>query len=171
MKLQLRTKIWPKPTWKNQNTVKRVATDGLSLTEAKVRVTHNNKIAKVLKQHGWEFTEGVNITNGFSDWYSLHFRKRITSVPLPKKGSRAHAHPYVYFSFKWPNQGGDDFMEGEMYSFYNYAPEKKYMRPSAQFEIRHITESHLPLINDMFSGVVAAINSQIPSYGDSEDIN
>jgi hypothetical protein len=61
-------------------------------------------------------------------------------------------------------------MEGEMYSFYNYARNKPFMRPSGQFEIKYIPESHLKLLDNMYDGVVAAIKSQIPSYGDADDL-
>ena len=95
----------------------------------------------------------------------------LSDLPEMTRGEvRTNIHPYIHFSFKWSNQGGEWFMEGEMYGFYTYAPQKAYMRPAATFEIKRISEKHLPLLNNMFDGLVAALKCQTPSYGDSPDI-
>lgn len=164
-KLQKRKRLWPKPTWANQNTIEIMRKWGLNPKAAAERVKRNTKIAKVLKKMGWKFREGVGIADMGGDYYKLSFIKEVPGVKWDKKPNRPHKHPYVYFGFRWDNQGGEDFMVGEMYTFYNYAPNDYYMRPAATFEIKYITEKHLPLMNKMFDGLVAALNSQNPSYG------
>ncbi len=161
-----------KPTWASDNNPKVHKKWGLGPKAAIERTKRNNKIARILKQHGWEFTEGWGMTTGFEDYYSLHFRKPTPGVVnSPDFKVRTNLHPFVYFNFKWSNQGGPEFMEAEMYSFYNYSPNENYMRPSAQFEIKYITEQHLHLLDNMFNGVVAGIKSQSPSYGKNNDTN
>ena len=161
-----------KPTWASENNVAVFKTHGLSPKKALERVGRNNKIARILIKHGWNFTEGMNMTDGFESYYSLAFRKPMSGITLPDKGAKYTdpVHPWVFFNFRWDNQGGPEFMVGEMYGFYSYARHKPYMKPSAQFEIKYIPESHLKLLDNMYNGVVAAIKSQVPSYGDADDI-
>jgi hypothetical protein len=153
-----------KPTWASDNNIKVMCDWGLGSEAAAKRVKDNNRIARALKRLGWKFREGVGIADIGGSYYQLTFIKKVRGVKWNKK-NRPHKHPYVYFAFRWDNQGGEDFMVGEMHTFYNYAPNEYTMRPGAVFEIKYITEKHLPLMNKMFNGLVAALNSQNPSYG------
>ena len=171
--MKFKKRPFKKPTWASDNSPKVHKKWGLSTAASLERTKRNNKIAKILKLHGWKFSEGWNMTNGFESYYSLSFRRPVDGIEIPTKGIKytAAIHPWVHFTYRWDNQGGDDFMVGEMYSFYSYARQKPYMRPTAQFEIRHITEKHLGLLTNMYHGVLAAIKSQVTSYGDAENID
>lgn len=154
------------PTWASQNNVKVMTAWGMNKKSAAKRVKDNTRIANKLKKMGWKFREGVGIADVGRDYYKLSFTKEVgVRGEEIITSTRSHKHPCVHFGFWWTDQGEQEFMVGEMYTFYNYAPTEYGMRPYATFKINNITEHHLPLVNKLFDGLVAALNSQSPSYG------
>lgn len=122
------------------------------------RVRENNKLAKFLTAQGWKFRDGANICDAFETYYSLSFSKQV----FPESDSRRR---YIHFNWHWTDRGGETFWVAEMYTFYNYTPEEKYMRPYAQFEVKDITNTHIHRIPDLVEGLIAASKSQKPCYG------
>jgi len=126
--------------------------------EFRKRVRENNQLAKFLTETGWTFHQGVNICDGFESYYSITFKKPVVHTTK-------HIHPFLHFSWHWTDEGGESFWVAEMYTFYNYTPEEKYLRPRAQFEVKDITNTHVHRIPGLAKGLVAAVESQKPSYG------
>ncbi len=175
MKFKKRRRLGPR-TWNGTNTSKhlmaqcfrhfRHSGDDKKITpelrkEFRKRVRENNKLAKFLKKHGWAFRQGTNICDGFESYYSLTFFKR-------NPNESKHIHPNIYFNWHWTDQGGETFWVADMYTFYNYTPDEKYMRPRAQFEIKDITNTHINRIPGITKGLIAATKSQKPSYGNKQ---
>lgn len=121
------TKI-KKPSWKEDNSVKRLISSGLTKKQAIKRQKENDAIKKILTKNGWKFHDSVNI---LYEGYTLSFIKENGSV----------THPSIHFSWYWDNQGGDDFFVGQLYGFRSLYFDQT--NPHAMVEISRIYERNL----------------------------
>lgn len=146
-------KIQPQK-WEDANNVN-IFTDmlksNMSRKDALARVKANNQIAKLLVSNGWQFSDSCHI---IENGYTLSFRK-----PTGFNSSHPYA-PYVHFQWYWDNCGGDDFMRGDMRTFFNYHPDYKCLGPVGHFEISDILEANLKDLYKYEMRVIWAMTAQ-----------
>ncbi len=142
------------PKWEDANNVN-IFTDmlnsNMSRKEGLVRVKANNKIAKYLINNGWQFCDSYH---SVETGYNLCFSK-----PTGFNSSHLYA-AFIRFNWYWDNCGGDDFMRGDMSTFFNYHPDYKYLGPVGHFEINDILEHNLKDSNKYAMRLIWAMTSQ-----------
>lgn len=129
------------PTWKKINSVENVP--------AEDHRKGNNKLYKALKAMGWSHWDHCNI---LYEGYSISCRKTFPELQ----------HGYLHFSWKWDNQGFDDFWMGDLYGFYNYQKQNKWMHPHAMFEVKDITRHSFDQLEELERSLVRALRTQMP---------
>lgn len=144
------------PTWKSHNNAKLISdVSGIGLDVAKKQVKTNNMIWAALKKHGWKFKEGYGLFDNGYDYWALSFTKNIDGIERTKNGTIVH--PCVHIRLVWEEDIGPVMT---MYSFYHLMGWLAHRVPYSMMEISRIYEADLPMLDQMFDGIVAALKAQ-----------